>query len=668
MDQLKNVYVAYDADSAGSKIGRAILSDDTASISEVSARIELGNELFRKWAEQEYDGQCYSSGGDQGLFSIKPEAIEHLEEIRRDYEFATDLTLSIGVGQSASQAGKALLAAKFRGKNQVVMYDDSVENDIQQTESRLSVGQGSDEEKKLGDAYLSKDPKNGYLQDSWQQDQIAKEKTGQSPSQLATESLEQKADRQKEDPELQSPQDAEDKISHEASAKVYEDKKEDPNKLPDKQLDKQKEEEIGQADRHVFAKENSTPREKEESTGKDPSKDEFKDPEGKERDMKTEDKPNKEKKDEKGKEIPKEAPQEGQEVIEEVGEEVPQEHSEVCPACGKAQEESAEVIEENIEDPPQDEVVQADEMNDVDNANMPAGQEMEGNVSRPEGFSEENVPGDLGMGGGPEGGVEIENGNPEDTQDDTWGQANPQDEEPPMQSVMQDGLEGGAEDAQAEQVKQMIGQALSGFKNNKQVLEQAKAQAPELYSSCISMLRAMIEMAKMLGLSDGSEQMPEQNGADSQMPGQEQPCPTCGHGAQEEQPSKESFPPKKDSKEGFPKKEDDKEAKPEGKGFPPKKDDKKEDKSAAPKEGAANESPKGSKPGGGGLGKLPTKATTKHTARTPLMEGSINLKGQQKTVDKKTGKTRWINRKKAVVMGPSGVPVKENAQEQRKNN
>ena len=58
------------------------------------------------------------------------------------------------------------------------------------------------------------------------------------------------------------------------------------------------------------------------------------------------------------------------------------------------------------------------------------------------------------------------------------------------------------------------------------------------------------------------------------------------------------------------------------------------------------------------IGKLPTKHTTEHVARTPMMEGAINDKGQKKTIDKKTGKTRWIDMKEAKVMGPAGVPVK----------
>jgi hypothetical protein len=718
------IFLAYDGDNAGRLVGRAILANDPGALSEVSSRIGLGHEVVKKWVE-EHNGQVISGGGDEGLFSLPAEAVQDIEELRRDYEFATNLTMSVGVGQDLPQAGKSLMVAKFRGKNQVVMYDDSVDKDIQATQDRLSQGQGSEEEQKLGEAYLKPEDDKGFKQDSWQKDQIQKEKTGETPSETASDETSAKASAKTpagtsaekssqvaQDSALtqESPEQATAKVNQEASAKVaQQEPKSDtrpdvalaedrplpdknkgeqgqPNALPDKKKEKQKEEEDGQANKHASGKEMSTPREKAEDTGKDPSKNEFKTPIKKaEGDMDTKEKPKKEVKDEKGKEAPKEAPENGQAPPQEA-------HAQNCPTCGKPQEEAEEVIQENVDTPPADPQVQQEQMNNIDSGAMPVGSEMEGNVSRPDGFKEQNVPGDTGMPGGPEGGVNLEGPNAGDTQDDMMGQASPtdqasdqqipgqeqeelppgQEEEPPMQSVMQDGLEGGAEDAQKEQIKQMIGQALQGFKNNKQILEQSQAQSPELYSSCIAMLRAMIEMSKLLGISNGTEQLPnEQQGAQGQpgepIPGQEEhPCPTCGsHPAKEagQEPGKEKggFPPKKDGK--APEKKEGKEGPPgkEKGGFPPKKEDK--DKSAAPKEGAANEPPKESKPGGSGLGKLPTKATTKHTPRTPLTPGSINLKGQQKTIDQKTGKTRWIDRKKGVVMGPSGVPVKAAAQE-----
>lgn len=38
--------------------------------------------------------------------------------------------------------------------------------------------------------------------------------------------------------------------------------------------------------------------------------------------------------------------------------------------------------------------------------------------------------------------------------------------------------------------------------------------------------------------------------------------------------------------------------------------------------------------------------------------GAVNANGQQKVVDPKTGKTRWIDRKQGMVQSAVGVPIK----------
>jgi hypothetical protein len=68
--------------------------------------------------------------------------------------------------------------------------------------------------------------------------------------------------------------------------------------------------------------------------------------------------------------------------------------------------------------------------------------------------------------------------------------------------------------------------------------------------------------------------------------------------------------------------------------------------------------PHSSKPIGQPVGKLSAKHTTKHVARTPFPPGAINGKGQQKVIDPKTGKTRWIDRKNGMVQSATGVPIK----------
>src|SRR4051812_22129732 len=121
--------LAYDGDNAGRLVGRAVLADDPKSLSEVSQRIELGHEIVKRWV-QANGGSVISGGGDEGTFQVPHEALEAIEQLRKDYQFATGLTMTVGVGSKLSEAGKSLMVGKFRGKDQVVQYDESVESDI----------------------------------------------------------------------------------------------------------------------------------------------------------------------------------------------------------------------------------------------------------------------------------------------------------------------------------------------------------------------------------------------------------------------------------------------------------------------------------------------------------------------------------------------------------
>lgn len=56
-------------------------------------------------------------------------------------------------------------------------------------------------------------------------------------------------------------------------------------------------------------------------------------------------------------------------------------------------------------------------------------------------------------------------------------------------------------------------------------------------------------------------------------------------------------------------------------------------------------------------GNLPTKQTTRHVGSPDRPPGEIDSKGRMKFIDKVTGKVRWIDRKKGVVLDDNGNPV-----------
>ena len=242
----------------------------------------------------------------------------------------------------------------------------------------------------------------------------------------------------------------------------------------------------------------------------------------------------------------------------------------------------------------------------VDSAELAVGTEMDGNVSRPGGYGA-NTPGDMGL-----------------------NEANEVEAEPDMASVLSEGLDAHADNIQRERVIQMVSSALEGFKASKQIIERAQQQAPQLYQSSIMMLKAMIEMAKMLGLDQEGAPAPEGNPLE----------------AQPENPWSNPFP-----------------AHPEngGQATPA---------AAAPMTPAAQENswsnpfPVHPENGGGdgrigqGVGKLPTSATTQHVPKVPIQPGSVNANGQMRYVDPKTDKESFIDMKEGRVLSPTGKPVK----------
>lgn len=247
----------------------------------------------------------------------------------------------------------------------------------------------------------------------------------------------------------------------------------------------------------------------------------------------------------------------------------------------------------------------------VDDTALAVGTNMDGNTSRPEGFNQ-NTPQDMGMADSPKSSA------------------------PDLSSVLHEGLDSQADNIERERVIQTVSQALSGFKASKDILERAQTQAPQLYQSSIMMLKAMIEMARMLGF--GQDQIPANDANPLNVDGNEWHEPFPKHPDHGGQPKPDQAPPPAAV--------------------------------AAPAGAVAGESqanpwadpfPQHPDHGGGigqPLGKLPTSATTEHVARTPLLPGAINTQGQKKVIDPETGKTRWIDMKEGRVQSPTGVPVK----------
>lgn len=151
---MNRLFVAFDGDGIGSKVGQSVLMDDAQALHETSSKIEAASKAIRNWVESN-GGQMISSGGDEGTFIIDPSLEEHLEELRSLYQKTSGATVTFGVGLSLSQAGKSLIAGKLMGKDITVKYDDQIEAVLADAHSQAQSGEADEETQKQDEHYLS---------------------------------------------------------------------------------------------------------------------------------------------------------------------------------------------------------------------------------------------------------------------------------------------------------------------------------------------------------------------------------------------------------------------------------------------------------------------------------------------------------------------------------
>lgn len=610
-------FISYDGDGIGRKVGQSILANDIDGLRHISHLIEAGHALVQRWIKDR-DGVWINGGGDEGNAAVNGEYIEELGQLRKDYEYLVGATMSIGVGSSPSEAGRALLIAKLKGKDRVEEFSPEMEQEIKRIKKRAKKGAfKSMEEHKLAEAYLKK------AEVPEQDCEYCKQTDGVDSNHC--------------------------KWCHDAEAQDGEncpyckDMQNDP--AEGAQLPEVGEEDCAYCNEKEQEEQNVCPYCNENAAsdevtilapriGTGPDSTNAQAPAGSadetalyaEMDMAP---------PEIGKPLPPdERPPIGQNAPMDVVPKDPEleesrfvdgDHgASVAPAIDPEDTHSKEAMQAIAKEIENDGQPTTQEVNAIDDTDLPVSKEAEGNISRPSGFAQ-NTPQDMGEEGtNPPPGPEDDNG-----------------ADPDFYDVLESGLNDHADNIQREKAVQVVSQALMQFKAAKNTLENIKGQAPDLYAASISMLKAMIEMASLLGLGGAVAQPQQELGAE-----QAELTPSMDVSSPNQVAPGEKPPEEQNDEWHDP--------------FPTH-----PDQGGEPKPGHA---PSKNNPGAGkdqadgmigqSIGKLSAKHTTEHVARIPTPPGAINEKGQQKVIDPKTGKTRWIDRKQGMVQSATGVPVK----------
>jgi len=150
---MNRLFISLDADNAGRHIGQAVLMDDVQKLHDMSNKIEAGNQAVKNMILS-LGGQIITSGGDELTAILDPKYESKIEEIRKKYEEASGFSASLGFGNTLSQAGKALIAAKLTGKNKSVKYDESTEDIINEAHQAALEGSADEEQKKMDEHYI----------------------------------------------------------------------------------------------------------------------------------------------------------------------------------------------------------------------------------------------------------------------------------------------------------------------------------------------------------------------------------------------------------------------------------------------------------------------------------------------------------------------------------
>jgi hypothetical protein len=146
------VIITWDGDHIGRMVGRARQADEIAEVRRIGQAIDSGNRVMEAWVNNN-GGSMIETGGDEGSAEILPAKLPELPAVRDQYASAVGSTVSIGVGTKLSEADRALLVAKFRGGNRIILYSPELEPEIKAATEKI---ENRTEAEKLSEEYLNK--------------------------------------------------------------------------------------------------------------------------------------------------------------------------------------------------------------------------------------------------------------------------------------------------------------------------------------------------------------------------------------------------------------------------------------------------------------------------------------------------------------------------------
>lgn len=115
-----NIFISIDGNNTGSIIQKYILSNELEKLNEFSSNLTTAIHCITKFIKKE-KGIVYLTGGDNILAYIPLSNLDNIINIVKDME-PEEITFSIGIGNSSTDAYLALKYAKVSKSQSVIKY------------------------------------------------------------------------------------------------------------------------------------------------------------------------------------------------------------------------------------------------------------------------------------------------------------------------------------------------------------------------------------------------------------------------------------------------------------------------------------------------------------------------------------------------------------------
>lgn len=459
-------FISINGDDVGEKIGNAIASDNHEELSGITGSLKEAHGSVEKWAESK-GGEIITSAGDEAIVKIPGEGFDfsEIEGLRDDYAKISGHSATIGIGDTMSEASKALIYGKMNEKDQIVEYDSHIDDyiaDYNEDDESETLDDEVEDQEDMEEA----DENQGEYRDEGEKEEMPEEQSFRE--EMDDEYSDKPGDKEEFDYEDYEEEPGEDE-SEETEDIDFPDIDDDETEHPisGESAGEETDEEIpGEEDKNLME----------------------------EGDISEED-----------------LDEDSEEILADITEE------------GEDNPQSPEEATEEIEAPADhlDGDYGSEEMADAQPPHeMGMGEEEEFVHDAMENRDDELDADDIEADMEEAYGVEDHPGEEEDEYEDMAEQEEPQDKQSAMQEMMHASMGDEEEPQDNGELKQKIASTLLAFKENKQMLEQLQQSNPKMYEAQLAMLENMIDMAKILSMNP--EQEADKMEAMGSMPGAEE--------------------------------------------------------------------------------------------------------------------------------------------------